>query len=93
MVKKSEVQKEASKVKTPPNPKPEVKISAFVRSMSSNLASITAVTIMFPLEVVKTRMQIQVSLSEELNKENSVGPHEGREDYVWDTISLRNHGE
>ena len=35
-------------------------ISSPVRSLSSNLASLISVTVCFPLEVVKTRMQIQV---------------------------------
>ena len=33
-------------------------ISSKTRFLSSNLASVTAVTVCFPLEVMKTRMQI-----------------------------------
>ena len=44
--------------KVPEHPK---EISTMVRSLSSNLASIISVTCCFPLEVLKTRMQIQVS--------------------------------
>ena len=42
-------------------------ISSKVRFISSNLASVISVTCCFPLEVLKTRMQIQVSF--ELNFE------------------------
>ena len=44
--------------KVPEHPK---EISTIVRSLSSNLASIIYVTCCFPLEVLKTRMQIQAS--------------------------------
>ena len=37
-------------------------ISSKVRFFSSNLASIISVTFCFPLEVMKTRMQIQVRI-------------------------------
>ena len=35
--------------------------SALVNSISGNLASMISVTLCFPLEVMKTRLQIQVS--------------------------------
>ena len=38
-------------------------ISPFTRLLSSNVASIIAVTGCFPLEVVKTRMQVQGNLT------------------------------
>ena len=41
--------------------KKPIKVAAWVRSLSSQTASLISVTVCFPLEVIKTRMQIQVS--------------------------------
>ena len=41
-----------------PEPQKKKEISSKVRFMSSNLASVISVTVCFPLEVLKTRMQI-----------------------------------
>mgnify|MGYP000551342807 CR=1 FL=1 len=49
---KRQVQPAADKEATP------VHISGWVRSGSSQLASLISVTVCFPLEVIKTRMQI-----------------------------------
>jgi hypothetical protein len=55
---------------TPAKPKP---ISAFARSLASNIASWTSVTVCFPLEVIKTRMQIQGGLGESGHGLSSMG--------------------
>ncbi len=42
---------------------PSKHISAKVRFLASNMASVISVTTCFPLEVLKTRLQIQVRTS------------------------------
>ena len=47
------------------NPKP-MHVKGWIRSLSSHSASFIAVTVTFPFEVIKTRMQIQVSFKKAL---------------------------